>query len=55
MRYKPNSTNTTHPLVGEWSEWSEPQLAEGWIKRVLSGINPFNQRTTDMFSNSVNT
>ncbi|MDA7624800.1 hypothetical protein N8697_01380 [bacterium] len=55
MRYKPNSTNTTHPLVGEWSEWSEPQLAEGWIKRVLRGINPFNQRTTDMFSNSVNT
>ncbi len=38
-----------------WSRWTEPQLAEGWIKRVLAGINPFNQRTGDMFSNSVDT
>jgi hypothetical protein len=30
-------------------------LAEGWIKRVLKGINPFNQRITDLFNNSVNT
>lgn len=68
MRYRP--TRTTHPGFGDtdgdgslsnaeteaaWSEWTVPQLAEGWIKRVLAGINPFNQRTTDMFSNSVNT
>ena len=38
-----------------WSHWTEPQLAEGWIKRVLKGINPFNQRVTDLFSNQVNT
>jgi hypothetical protein len=30
-------------------------LAEGWIKRVLKGINPFNQRVTDLFNNRVNT
>ncbi|MBT5620023.1 MAG: hypothetical protein HOJ65_04550, partial [Verrucomicrobia bacterium] len=68
MRYRP--TLETHPGYGDtdssgdlsdaeieqaWSEWTVPQLAEGWIKRVLAGINPFNQRTTDMFSNSVNT
>lgn len=38
-----------------WSAWTEPQLAEGWIKRVLKGINPFNQRVTDLFSNQINT
>ena len=68
MRYRPNLTS--HPGYGDtdgngtlsddekeaaWSEWTEPQLAEGWIKRVLAGINPFNQRSGDMFSNSVNT
>ena len=36
-----------------WSPWTEPQLAEGWIKRVLAGINPFNQRTKDLYSNSI--
>jgi len=30
-------------------------LAEGYIKRVLAGINPFNQRTSDLFNNAVNT
>lgn len=38
-----------------WSQWTAPQLAEGWIKRVLKGINPFNQRVTDLFNNQVNT
>ena len=67
MRYRPNLP--THPgyvdlsasgltdaeKEAAWSEWTVPQLAEGWIKRVLAGINPFNQRSGDMFSNSVNT
>lgn len=38
-----------------WSPWTQPQLAEGWIKRVLAGINPFNQRTSDLFNNPANT
>ena len=53
MRYRPK--NTAHPLFDQWSAWTQPQLAEGWIKRVLAGINPFNQRVTDLFNNSVNT
>ncbi len=53
MRYRPK--NSAHPLVDQWSNWTEPQLAEGWIKRVLAGINPFNQRVTDLFNNAVNT
>jgi len=53
MRYRAKSPN--HPLYNRWSEWTEPKLAEGWIKRVLAGINPFNQRVTDLFNNRVNT
>ena len=53
MRYKP--VNGDHPLFDQWSDWTRPQLAEGWIKRVLAGINPFNQRLGDLFNNAVNT
>lgn len=34
-RYRP--VNASHPMVGQWSEWTRPELAEGWIKRVLRG------------------
>lgn len=51
MRYRP--INRTHPLYQVWSDWTEPKLAEGWIKRALAGINPFNQRTKDLFNNRV--
>jgi hypothetical protein len=53
MRYRP--TSPTHPLYNHWSDWTSPKLAEGWIKRVLAGINPFTQRVTDLFNNQVNT
>jgi hypothetical protein len=43
----------------KWSDWTggpdHYTLAEGYIKRVLAGINPFNQRTADLFGNPVNT
>lgn len=59
MRYRP--VNRAHPLFratptdADWSAWTRPALAEGWIKRVLAGINPFNQRVNDLFNNRVNT
>ena len=53
MRYR--STNMADPVIGQWSRWTEPQLAEGWIKRVLAGINPFQQRVRDLYNNAVNT
>ncbi len=53
LRYRPISAG--HPLRNQWSEWTRPALAEGWIKRVLAGINPFNQRINDLFNNRVNT
>ncbi len=45
----------TDPVLGQWSPWSDPQLAEGWVKRVLAGINPFQQRVKDLYNNAVNT
>jgi hypothetical protein len=54
MRYRarPDSGN----VAGDtWSRWMEPKLVESWIKRALDGINPFNQRTTDLFNNPVST
>ncbi len=61
VRYRARSPNhasrrdaTGNPIAG-WSDWADPALAEGWIKRVLAGINPFNQRVNDLFNNSVNT
>ena len=53
MRYGAIPEGST--VVSDWSEWVEPQLAEGWIKRVLDGINPFEQRTTDLFNNAIET
>ena len=37
-----------------WSFWTKPQLAEGWIKRVLDGINPFDQIMDDFHKTEVN-
>jgi hypothetical protein len=56
MRFR--TTNKSNPAFVDgagWSTWTAPVLAEGWIKRVLAGINPFNQRVTDLFNNKVNT
>ncbi len=53
LRYRPK--NPSHPLYNVWSDWTAPQFAEGYVKRVLDGINPFNQRTSDLANNAVNT
>ncbi len=59
MRYRPIDPShpryVLNPTDADWSEWTRPALAEGWIKRVLKGINPFNQRISDLFNNRVNT
>jgi len=54
MRYRALNP-LANPADTNWSAWTDPQLAEGWIKRVLAGINPIDQRTTDLFNNQVNT
>jgi hypothetical protein len=52
-QYRP--LDPSHPCGTEWSAWTPPQLAPGWIKRVLDGINPYEQRFSDYQKNSVNT
>ncbi len=61
VRYRPkiSTGNVLAPGADQsavaWSRWMSPKLVEGWIKRVLAGINPFNQRVTDLYNNAVNT
>ncbi len=56
MRYRANSnSNSAYSSAGGWSNWTSPALAEGWIKRALQGINPFDQRITDLYDNAVST
>ena len=38
-----------------WSGWTEPQLYEGWIKRVMKKINLFDQKVKDFHASDVNT
>lgn len=54
MRYRDTDVNAD-PATTNWSTWTSPAFAEGWITRVLAGVNPFNQRTSDLFDNPVNT
>ncbi len=54
VRYRPKAS--TNNVAGTaWSRWMPPKLVEGWIKRVLAAINPFNQRMRDLANNAVNT
>ena len=61
MRYRPKVGHFLRPVANTWddtqgwSQWTAPALAEGWIKRVLAGINPYNQRLSDFFNNAINT
>jgi hypothetical protein len=43
------------PCGTNWSAATTAQLAEGWIKRVLRGVNPFTQITSDFHDSGVNT
>ena len=47
MRYKKTG--------GAYSDWMTPAQVEGWVKRVLAKITPFNQRMDDLSNSSVNT
>jgi polymorphic membrane protein len=38
-----------------WSEWTEPQLHESWVKRVMRRINPFDQRFSNFHESEIYT
>ena len=60
MRYKGytlNGQTNWGPWVGDPASTTltRAAFAPGWIKRVIEGINPFEQRTKDFRQNAVNT
>lgn len=54
MRYKPKAS-ANNVLGTPYSRWLPPQFVEGWVKRVLAAINPFEQRVKDLGNNQVST
>ena len=42
-------------MWGGFGSFTTPQLREGWIKRVLAGINPFEQRIKNFETTQINT
>ena len=55
-RYRAKEGTKAYALVGGgWSNWCKPALAEGWIKRVLKAINPFEQRIKDYYNREIST
>ena len=55
MRYKAKAGSelVTGTSDSSWSEWTEPVFVPNWVKRVFDGINPFNQRLTDLKNNPI--
>ncbi|MHC4211789.1 MAG: right-handed parallel beta-helix repeat-containing protein [Planctomycetota bacterium] len=41
-------------ICGQWSQWTEPQLHESWIKRVMRQINLFDQRYKNFHESEIN-
>ena len=55
MRYRPRPGSGLVVSDATWSRWAEPKLVEGFVKRALAGINPFNQRIKNFGSSSIDT
>jgi hypothetical protein len=55
MRYRPKAGSGLVVSDTTWSRWADPKLVEGFVKRALAGINPFNQRIKNFGSASIDT
>ncbi|MFM8337649.1 MAG: hypothetical protein ACKODK_18985, partial [Opitutaceae bacterium] len=55
MRYRPKPGSGLVVSDTTWSRWADPKLVEGFVKRALAGINPFNQRIKSFGSASIDT
>jgi hypothetical protein len=53
-RYRALDARIRTVVSTNWSGWTEPVLCEGWIKRVLKAINPFDQRIRDYMNYALN-
>lgn len=54
-RYRALNAQIQSVVGTNWSGWTDPVLAEGWIKRVLKAVNPFDQRVRDFINYALNT
>ena len=54
-RYRALDPGVTNIVGSEWSSWTDPQLTEGWVKRAMKAINPFEQRITDYMNYALDT
>lgn len=52
VRYRPTAQNG--PSGTNWSDWTY-NLAPGWVKRAMTGVNPFEQIFHDRVANAVDT
>ena len=52
LRYRAKEGTLAAATVGTgWSGWTDEQLAEGWVQRVLNSVTPFAQRVEDFYDN----
>lgn len=54
-RYRAHDVDVQVIVGTNWTSWTPPQLCEGWIKRVLKEINPFEQRIRDYLNHAIET
>ncbi|MDA3926514.1 MAG: LamG domain-containing protein [Kiritimatiellae bacterium] len=54
-RYRALDPLVTAMVGTNYNEWTPPQLAEGWIKRVMKAVNPYDQRIRDYMNYELNT
>jgi Concanavalin A-like lectin/glucanases superfamily len=54
-RYRALDSEIQSVVGTNWTAWTPPQLCEGWIKRVLKAINPFEQRIRDYLNHAIET
>ncbi|MDF7798354.1 LamG domain-containing protein [Pontiellaceae bacterium B1224] len=54
-RYRALDPDVQANVGTNWAAWTPPQLSEGWIKRALKEINPFEQRIRDYMNYEVDT
>ncbi len=54
-RYRALDESVQAVVGTNWSSWTSARLAEGWIKRVMSAINPYEQSITDYMNYEIDT
>ncbi len=54
-RYRALDPDVQAVVGTNWTVWTPPQLVEGWIKRALKEINPFEQRIRDYMNYALDT